>query len=216
MLHAGFLRTIFPSRTSLAMPLEKAMSSMDPYQLAPLLQRSVAGDACAWNDLLTRLRPYVHAQMLSRLGPDPVGGLDKSCLVQRSLLRIHQGFGQLRNHEVPVLLAWVRQIARNVVTDALRAFGRKPALRRGFHVLATLRSKELSPAQQLERAEVAVRVARLLQELPERQRRGPPASPTRWRAGRSTVHWLARPWEHLAWGQPRPPPVISAKSRGKT
>ena len=44
------------------------MSDLDRHQFAPLLERLLKGDRQALNDLFTRLRPYLHAQVRKTLG----------------------------------------------------------------------------------------------------------------------------------------------------
>jgi len=145
------------------------MAHEDKHQLGPLLDRSVRGDADAVNALLGRLRPYLHALVRQRLGADGGGALDASSLVQRSLLKIYKGLGGLREHTVPQLLNWVGRIVRNVVIDAFRHDGRRPCRLLGSKVHELL-AQGLSPAQQRERDERAVRVAAALARLPPRQR----------------------------------------------
>src|SRR5262249_25136370 len=133
------------------------------------LDRSVQGDAGAVNGLLERLRPYLHALVRARLGADHAGAIDQSSLVQRSLVRIYKGLGGLRERTVPQLLNWVGRILHHAVTDAFRANGRRPCQLLGSKVHELL-GKDLSPAQQRERDERAVRVAAALARLPVRQR----------------------------------------------
>lgn len=94
--------------------------------LTPLLQRAISGDGPALDALLRRLRPYVHALVRARLGPEPGDGLDRSALVQDCLMRIYQNVGHLRGQEAPRLLGWVRQIVRHRVIDALRTKRHEP------------------------------------------------------------------------------------------
>jgi RNA polymerase sigma factor (sigma-70 family) len=101
------------------------MSNVDRHRLTPILERSVVGDPEALNTLLTEIRPYLHAQLRSQRGPT-LGPADDSSIVQASLLRIYQHFGQLREHTVPHLLAWARRIVRNAMVDALRKGARDP------------------------------------------------------------------------------------------
>src|SRR5262249_27882881 len=160
---------LFPARL-LGAVLEYAVPSTDTYQLAPLLERSAAGDARAFNDLLATLRPYLHARVRAQLGPDSMAGLGHSSLVQESLLRISQGFGQLKCCTPRVLLGWAKQIVSHVVIDALRRLGRRPRTGGGSGVLSAL-SKGLTPQQHLERDETAVRIANLLDQLPDERQR---------------------------------------------
>ena len=67
------------------------MTDLDKHQLRPLLQRVIAKDAGALNDLLTQLRPYLHALVRRTLGPD---WKDASDVVQSSLRRINENIIQ--------------------------------------------------------------------------------------------------------------------------
>ncbi len=141
----------------------------DPHQLGPLLNRSVTGDARAFNDLMERLRPYLHCLVRRRLGPEDNVRLDHSSVVQKCLLRVSQRFAQLRQPDVPHFLRWVGLLVRNLITDELRAGANRPQPAHGSHLLAAL-SKGASPDGALERDERVVRLAAALERLPERQR----------------------------------------------
>lgn len=99
------------------------MANLDTFQLSPILQRSLRGDAHALNELLTKLGPYLHAQLQSH-GSMCRAGLDNSSIVQNSLIRISQNIGTLRQSNVQGLLAWVGKIVRYALVDALRQRGR--------------------------------------------------------------------------------------------
>ena len=139
------------------------MSNVDRHRLTPILERSVVGDAQALNTLLTEIRPYLHAQLRSQRGPAAPPG-DDSSIVQVSLLRIYQRFGQLREHTVPYLLAWVRRIVRNVRVDALRKDARRPPHTSGIDAVAAAPAPD--PADRDRRQALLSALA----GLPERQR----------------------------------------------
>jgi RNA polymerase sigma-70 factor (ECF subfamily) len=90
----------------------------DLHGLAPLLEGALAGDRAALDALLGQLRPYLHALVMKRLGPEAGGLVDQSALVQEGLLRIYQNLGRLRGKTVPQLLGWVGQIIRHLIIDA--------------------------------------------------------------------------------------------------
>jgi len=97
---------------------------MDKFQLTPILNRSLSGDSEALNELLTKLGPYLHAQLRSH-GSKGFGGLDDSAIVQSSLIRIYEHIGTLRQNNVQGLLAWVGKIVRYALIDALRQRNRE-------------------------------------------------------------------------------------------
>jgi RNA polymerase sigma-70 factor (ECF subfamily) len=92
----------------------------DTQQLGPLLSRSQAGDAAAWEALLGKLRSYVRLLVRTRLGPHVGPKLDASDIVQEALLRIHTGFQGFSGRSVPELLGRVAQIAGNAVVTSRR------------------------------------------------------------------------------------------------
>src|SRR5207244_2717645 len=110
-----------------------------------------------------------HAMVRSRLGQGTSGDLDRSGLVQESLVRIYQNIGQLRHPTVAHLLAWLGQIVRNLVIDALRAKNRRPATVKGSRLLELL-TKGLSAEEQDQRDRRSLVVAQALAQLPERRR----------------------------------------------
>src|SRR5438067_10565184 len=99
---------------------------LDRYQLRPLLERVIAGDRTALNELFTRLRPYLHALVRKTLGPD---WKDTSDIVQSSLRRINENFDHLLGDDpsVPHLLAWIKKIVRNRAIDEARRRAGAPA-----------------------------------------------------------------------------------------
>jgi RNA polymerase sigma-70 factor (ECF subfamily) len=145
------------------------MSELDPHELGALLGRVRDGDPGAFNDLLTRLRPYLHSLVRRQLGP-PQGPLDHSALVQSSLRRIHEHFEDLLSDDptVPHLLAWVKTIVRNRVTDELRRRAAAPQVLGGEHLSAV--PDRYRPGEAAERERRAARLAAALARLPERQR----------------------------------------------
>jgi RNA polymerase sigma-70 factor, ECF subfamily len=95
------------------------MTRLDTFQLSPILQRSLNGDPQALNELLTKLGPYLRAQLRTH-GGTRRGDLDEPAIVQNSLIRISQHIGTLRQNNVQGLLAWVGKIVRFALIDALR------------------------------------------------------------------------------------------------
>jgi RNA polymerase sigma-70 factor (ECF subfamily) len=89
-------------------------------------------------------------------------------LVQRSLLKIHQHFGQLRQPQRPYFLKWVRQIVYHVVCDGFRRRGRQP-IHLGSRIVALAANPGADDEQQA-REEWSIRLSDLLGKLPERAR----------------------------------------------
>jgi RNA polymerase sigma-70 factor (ECF subfamily) len=145
------------------------MSDLDRHALQPLLDRVLAGDPQAFNDLFAQLRPHLHALVRRTLGPQAQGPLDHSNLVQSSLRRIYENFDQLREDpSVPRLLAWIGAIVRNRIVDALRRQGREPADLPGSAIDNLPERLSSNAASQRDRR--AARLAAALERLPERER----------------------------------------------
>jgi RNA polymerase sigma factor (sigma-70 family) len=144
------------------------MADQDKYQLTPILQRSVGGDEQALNQLLGKIRPYLHSRIRQRRGPQPTEPLDESAVVQNSLLRIYRNIGRLRRRTVPGLLAWAGRIANNALIDALRQQANDPAQAVGEHIF-DLAGQGGEGADPLELAERRARLSAALDRLPARQ-----------------------------------------------
>jgi RNA polymerase sigma-70 factor (ECF subfamily) len=129
----------------------------------------MAGDAEALDALLTKIRPYLHALMRARLGSEPRAGLDNSALVQEALVRIYQNITRLREPSVPLLLAWVGRIVRNLVIDALRVH-QHDAGRLPVPDPSDVWNKDSSNESQDRRDRRALRVAEALGRMPARRR----------------------------------------------
>jgi RNA polymerase sigma-70 factor (ECF subfamily) len=131
---------------------------------------------------LEEYRDYL--RLLARLYLDPRlrGKLDPSDVVQQTLLKAHENREQFRGTEEAERGAWLRRILANILTDALRRFGRdkrdlareqslEAALadsERSLHIL--LGTPPSSPSQQAARHEDFLRLAQALEALPEDQR----------------------------------------------
>jgi RNA polymerase sigma-70 factor (ECF subfamily) len=145
----------------------------DPHRLGPLLDGARQGDRDALNALLAKLRPYLHVLVRARLGPD----LGNSDIVQDTLQRIYQGFGQFRGQSVPQLLAWIAPVVRTAVAQSQRGRKKHP-LAGGSKMLTNLVSaRDKSPSEQGiereeadQRAEELVRLTAALEQLPEHKR----------------------------------------------
>jgi len=140
-------------------------------------QRTVSGEN------LQRYRPYLH--LLARLQLDQrwQSRLDPSDVVQETLLRAHEKFGQFRGQGEAELAAWLRQIlvnclagvARRLRTGA-RDIGRERSLEAAVEdssarMQAWLADQGSSPSQQAARQEQLLRLAQALARLPDDQRR---------------------------------------------
>ena len=143
------------------------MTEPDRHQLGPLLDRVVAGDREALNDLLTRLRPYLHSLVRKTLGHD---WKDSSDIVQSSLRRINENLPDLLDDDptVPHLLAWIKKIVRNRAIDEARRRANRPAPADDSAIdnLAQAESSE----DKADRERRSLKILSVLHRLPERQR----------------------------------------------
>lgn len=145
------------------------MANLDLHGLEPLLQRVQAGDGPAFNELLGRLRTYMHAQVRRQLGARGDGGIDRSAIVESVCRRVLIHFHELEGSTVPLLLGWVGTIVRNRVNDELRRVATHPVHPLGSDVLRLADHRE--PVASADAAELAAEVAVALGELSPRHRR---------------------------------------------
>ena len=144
------------------------MSDLDRHQLAPLLERLLGGDRQALNDLFTRLRPYLHAQVRKTLGGD---WKDSSDIVQSSLRRINEHMdGWLADEpSVPHLLAWINKIVHTRAIDEVRR--RKNVLGADQDSFLDNLAQPVSDEDRATRESRAGSIFAALSKLPERHRR---------------------------------------------
>jgi RNA polymerase sigma-70 factor (ECF subfamily) len=129
-------------------------------RLRSLLIRGLAGDAAAYHIFLSELAAHLRFFLRRRLARLPEEIED---LVQELLLAIHN-HRHTYDPEQPVT-AWVQAIARYKLIDLLRRRSRTDALNDPLD-----EEEELFAASDGEAAEARYDVAKLLQELPDRQR----------------------------------------------
>jgi RNA polymerase sigma-70 factor (ECF subfamily) len=129
-------------------------------RLRSLLIQGLAGDAAAYHILLGELAAHLRAFLRRRLARLPEEIED---LVQELLLAIHN-HRHTYDPEQP-LTAWVQAIARYKLIDLLRRRSRTDGLHDPLD-----EEGELFAAADSEAAEARYDLAKLLQELPDRQR----------------------------------------------
>ncbi len=132
----------------------------------------------ALDQLLDSYRNYL--RLLARTGIDQSlqGKADPSDLVQETLLKAHQHFGQFRGQTEAELAAWLRQILARNLTDLVRRFRRADARQvsreRSLEEMMAASSAALSkllaahgnsPSHSAERREMSVVLADALAEL---------------------------------------------------
>jgi RNA polymerase sigma-70 factor (ECF subfamily) len=131
---------------------------------------------------LESYRPYLRTLAGAQFPRQLRGKLDPSDVVQKTLLKTHENFAQFRGRTDSELVAWLRRILTNVLTDELRraaAAARDVALEQSIgpaleqssaRLEAWLAGNGASPSEQAVRHEELLRLAEALAQLPEDQR----------------------------------------------
>ena len=129
---------------------------------------------------LERFRDYLlllaRMQLDRRLQPK----LDPSDVVQQTLLKAHQSWGQFRGKTDAELAAWLRSILANHLADVARKFdprhaGRERSLEAALEQSSArleswLAAEDSSASKKFERQELLIRMSEALVALPEDQR----------------------------------------------
>jgi RNA polymerase sigma-70 factor (ECF subfamily) len=128
--------------------------------------------------LLESYRNYLRLMARSVLGHRLRGKVDPSDVVQETLLKAHERFGQFRGESEPEVVAWLRQILVRNVADLVRRYapggGRDVArerpiedeMERSSRALAGLiPSPHSTPSKGAQRRELAVLFADALADL---------------------------------------------------
>ncbi|NML34376.1 sigma-70 family RNA polymerase sigma factor [Paraburkholderia antibiotica] len=128
--------------------------------LRALFLLGLAGDSAAYRQFLSELGPHLRGFLRRRLYDHAA---DVEDLVQEILLAVHNARHTYRVEEP--LTAWIHAIARYKLTDYFRARSRHDALNDPLDD-----ASELLAAPDLEPAQAQRDVAKLLEQLPDRQR----------------------------------------------
>ena len=129
-------------------------------RLRSLMLQSLAGDASSYHFFLDELATHLRSFLRKRLARLPEEAED---LVQELLLAIHN---QRHTYDAKLpLTAWVHAIARYKLIDLLRRRSRSELLNDSLDD-----SEKLFAAPDSEAAEARYDIAKLLEQLPDRQR----------------------------------------------
>jgi len=145
-----------------------------------LIQRARGGEPEPLARLLETYRNYLRLLARTWMDASLRGKADASDLVQETLFKAHQRFGQFRGATEPEIAAWLRQIlARNLADFArkfrsaeARALSRERSLedeleRSSLALGRMLAAGGNSPSQSAARRELSVVLADALADLPE-------------------------------------------------
>jgi RNA polymerase sigma-70 factor, ECF subfamily len=133
--------------------------------------------------LLERYRPFLLLKARREIGPKLAARSSPSDVVQETMMEATRAFEGFRGQSEPEFSAWINQIhdrnmaeaARKHVHAAKRAVAKEQRMDQG-DASATISwwepaADQSSPTQRLIRGERALRLARALEKLPEKQRR---------------------------------------------
>ena len=129
-------------------------------QLQALLLQGLTGDAAAYRMFLAALAVHVRSFLSRRLAQRPCEVED---LLQEVLLAVHNARHTYQAQQP--LTAWVQAIARYKLADHYRSYARHDALHEGLED-----DSDLYAASEQEAAQATRDLAKLLAQLPERQR----------------------------------------------
>lgn len=145
---------------------------------ATLIREARAKDPGAAGKLLGAYRNYLWLLAKTSIDRELRAKLDPSDVVQDTLLRAHERFGQFRGASEPELLAWLRRVLANRLADLARRFretqARQVARERSFDEVVDESSLALgrfvaasgtSPSGAAERREFSVALADALARL---------------------------------------------------
>ena len=147
-------------------------------EAAQLIEAARAGQSGALDSLFAQYRNYLRFVARASFDARLRRKADPSDAVQEALMRAHQGFDGFRGADEPELLAWLRRILTNCLTDldrrhrqaAARDIGRErslgQAVDRSSHVLqALLAVDQTTPSEHAQRREEAVALADAIERL---------------------------------------------------
>jgi RNA polymerase sigma-70 factor (ECF subfamily) len=151
----------------------------DATSIKGLIECARAGQQDGLAKLLEHYRNYLALLARTWVDKSLQGKADASDLVQETLIKAHERFGQFRGYTEPEIAAWLRQIlaysladfARRFVVAGARQVSREQSLEemlnkssQAFELVATGGG---SPSQSVARREASVVLADALAELPQ-------------------------------------------------
>jgi RNA polymerase sigma-70 factor (ECF subfamily) len=145
-----------------------------------LLELAGSGDRRAFDRLLARHRPQLRQFVELRMDPRMRGRVDASDVVQETQLEVYRRLGDFLERRPMPFQVWLRKTAyerllmarRQHVKAAQRAVGREVPLPEQSSLLLAQRllPRGSTPSQRLDRRELARRVHRVLDRLPDPDR----------------------------------------------
>jgi RNA polymerase sigma-70 factor, ECF subfamily len=130
---------------------------------ALLVDRLRRGDPRAFEDMVIAYQHRVFGVALRMLG----NRAEAEDLAQEVFLRVHRAIGEFRGEAK--LTTWLYAIASRLCLNRL-ASGERRGVRHGEETLTRLASREVGPAEEMERAELETALHRAIAELSEERR----------------------------------------------
>jgi RNA polymerase sigma-70 factor (ECF subfamily) len=130
---------------------------------ALLVDRLRRGDPRAFEDLVIAYQHRVFGVALRMLG----NRAEAEELAQEVFLRVHRSIGEFRGEAK--LSTWLYAIASRLCLNRLTS-GERRAVRQGEETLLRLASREVGPAEEVERSELETALHRAIAELGEERR----------------------------------------------
>jgi len=154
------------------------MSSPEP---SKLLEKAIDGDQESLGSLLERYRPYLHILARRHLDSDLSARVDPSDIVQQTCLDACRDLGDFRGQAEGEFIAWLRRILENNARESIqihvvaqkRSISREQEMaedREGVPALAGVPADQSSASGRAMRGELAIRLAREIESLPDDQR----------------------------------------------
>jgi RNA polymerase sigma-70 factor (ECF subfamily) len=134
---------------------------MDDNQLVKSFR---SGDQQAFNALVIRWQPRIH-RFAYRFFADSD---DASEITQKTFIKAYQNLGSLENEAK--FSSWLYRIANNLCLDELKRSGRRKSSPLEAWMQSSEMAAEMSPAQELEHAELGAMLQKALLAIPDEQR----------------------------------------------
>ena len=153
---------------------------MSSGEILELIARARDGDEAALGELISRYRGYLCSLAYKQLDSDVQPRVDPSDVVQQSCLDFHRDFHSFRGTEEAELVAWLKQILRNNVSNTIRhVHAGKRSIKKerslsdtagtGCSLGQQIKADQSSPSQRARRGEEWEEMERVLKDLPDDQ-----------------------------------------------
>ena len=154
---------------------------MSSRETLEMIARAHDGDQIAVGELIARYRGYLCNLARKQLDSDVRPRVDPSDVVQQSCLEVHRDFHTFRGTEEGQLVAWLKQILRNNVSNTIKkhVHAKKRSIEKersladsagsGCPLEQQIEADQSSPSKRARRGEAWEQLERVLGELPDDQ-----------------------------------------------